>query len=433
MKENSHILQQAIKEFPPVLPPGDLWDRIEESMFFDAFTHLPKQAAPVGIWHRVNNSMRHHQTISRWVALLIPLMLLLGIGGEYYLSNHSSDVYTVPSMDRQEQLPFDQLNKHMEATAMESIKRPPKSIHLSSTAVRKKEIIPASPNILFANLLHPPEELPDNRGQSKLLVINSRKVGAVLQINKPSPDIKLKPYETDCSPFTSPENFSIGVSAAYMQLSGNPSFESTRFRHWYSLDVDMRYQRNRFIIGLGLGYGNSRDCSEVTYTYLQNTLIDTYEYVDSVYYDPINGNTTYYTTTVEVYDSIEHQNKSESTQCYQTIQIPLTLAYEVIQGRKLSLSILGGVTYINQKLYKEIRPDLYEQQARITAINNPVAVRNAQNFKLTLGVQAKVHLNHRWDWMIIPSGSYFTKELYKNSPKSNLFGLGIQTGIRYNF
>lgn len=239
---------------------------------------------------------------------------------------------------------------------------------------------------------------------------------------------------TECSPFSgSVPYFSLGIFGSTSQFMLGNKAQDTKVNNWTSVELDLTYHKGRLFFVTGLGSVFSNDEGKITYNYLQNELIDSYIYVDSVFFDPITGTTKYYTTTVDVYDSIEYSDQSQYTSQYQYLKIPIRVGYEIYSNQLLQVSLSGGISWIHQvKTHAKI-PDFHKEDARILQTHFDEVTRNKDLFQLSAQIEIGFRLSQQVQLQLGPSINYFTQPLYQYQEVKNPTSWSIRAGIQYNF
>ncbi|PIY30964.1 MAG: hypothetical protein COZ08_09970, partial [Bacteroidetes bacterium CG_4_10_14_3_um_filter_42_6] len=125
-----------------------------------------------------------------------------------------------------------------------------------------------------------------------------------------------------------PHNWSsfVGVSPEFVTTT----FDSVTLINTYSVNYEPIFHLNKqFFLRFGIGVSYARDRGFAKLDYISNDLMGTYNDVYNVTFDSLNGQVvpTYYTKTVEVWDSIRHLVISEVTNRYIYVQVPVLVGY----------------------------------------------------------------------------------------------------------
>lgn len=220
-----------------------------------------------------------------------------------------------------------------------------------------------------------------------------------------------------------------GIGYQYFPESSIP--ENTKIKYWLSGDFRVRFKRERLFFETGIGFAFSADKSNFSYNYLTNEMVDTYEYVDSVHYDPITGTTEYFTTTVEVFDSIPHSSTSSVEKDYTYLQFPLLIGYDIIESNSFCLNINVGVVYTVEISSIENIPTLYHENSRITSVQPNYILRNDQLINISGGIGVDWHMSNKLLLNLNSSFNYYFNSIHKNTNNLNNISTGMRLGLLY--
>lgn len=242
--------------------------------------------------------------------------------------------------------------------------------------------------------------------------------GTIRQRNDERPD--------GCSPFQDVRTSLFLLADYEPELFDHSSFSSPA--HGFSLSSG--YQYNRFRFTLGAGYNRIISNTQVNYEYRTNELVYSYNYVDSVYVDPITHETYYFTVNVDVYDSIDHTMNSKVTDRYSYLQIPFSVSYELAGFKKFALHLkLSGAYHLLQDNYRNYKP-FYEASSRLvsTTLENRKLI--SDYWSAGGGVVFEYQASSRLEVNLTPGIKYNYIPLSGNSEKG-LMSYGISFGLSY--
>ncbi len=441
-------------KLPEHRAPAGLWNNIESLMFSVPTEILPVHKPSKATWSAIEAGIGRgtffEKTVYRYIAITLLVFLIGGAAITYFNSNYfishptpeKSNFGILTTNEQENSNQEDKLfNNEKSIDVIEDISsivpveayesynyQPEKRVEKES--VYKDNIDETT--LQFQKHLNITALKPIETG----FIINQQNISPNnISLNNISPlqdnneAIKRDPFQ-DCN-FQRPEqNFYIGPGFEYQYFLNSIEPENTEMKYWFTADLRVLFQRNRFFIETGLGISFSKDKIDFTYDYLTNELVSTYEYVDSVHYDPITGTTEYYTTTVEVYDSIPYSTQSSSETGYTYLQVPLEVGYEVLKVKKFSLSIKAGITYFKELTAKEVQPNLFHENSRITSINTSNISRNKELFRISGGIGLNWNLKRKMKFILNPSFNYFLNQIYDN--EDNIDN-PIAGGIRFGF
>jgi len=234
-----------------------------------------------------------------------------------------------------------------------------------------------------------------------------------------------------------PHNWSsfVGVSPEFVTTT----FDSVTLINTYSVNYEPIFHLNKqFFLRFGIGVSYARDRGFAKLDYISNDLMGTYNDVYNVTFDSLNGQVvpTYYTKTVEVWDSIRHLVISEVTNRYIYVQVPVLVGY-FHQGNHSSFNwYLYGGPAMNIQVGKFIdKPHPEEKDVEIVNLQNKLPVRNNTYFQLWLGAGIEYKLSNQFSMAIEPGYRYYIHSIYNkpgyNKPLS-AFTLRIGAIIRLN-
>ncbi len=190
------------------------------------------------------------------------------------------------------------------------------------------------------------------------------------------------------------------------------------------------YQYNRFRVTLGAGYNRITSTTQVNYEYRTNELTYSYNYVDSVYVDPITHETYYFTVKVDVYDSIDHTMNSKVTDRYSFLQIPFSVSYELAGFKKFTLHLkLSGAYHLLQDNYRNYKP-FYEVSSRLVSTTLEDRKLIADYWSAGGGLVFVYQANSRLGVNLTPGIKYNYIPL-SGSSKKGLTSYGISFGLSY--
>jgi len=445
-EKNSHILIDGINKLPEHKAPDELWDNIETMILTVPADILPIHKPTDTTWNAIESGIDQGSFLRkityRSIAIAL-LMLLLGgasiiyFNGDYFNSPKPAKKsnFGIVTTDEQKNTKKEEIiivdKKIIDVDNSNNIidEADVLSVVLQKEQIEYESILNTSNSATIWKVYKEATVTPLSP-ITKMSLTDQYKFSPLQNENNVT---KRDPFQ-DCN-FQRPEqNFYIGPGLEYQHTINSITPENTTIKYWYSADLRVMYQRNRFFIETGLGISFSKDKVGFTYDYLTNELVNTYEYVDSVYYDPITGTTEYFTTTVEVYDSIAYSQQSSTEISYTYLQIPLEVGYEVWKVNEFSLSIKAGITYFKELSAKEIQPNLFHENSRITSINTSSIIRNKDLFRVSGGVGLRWNLNRKMNLLLNPSFNYFLVDIYDNADnRDKPIGVGIRFGLYYKF
>jgi hypothetical protein len=202
----------------------------------------------------------------------------------------------------------------------------------------------------------------------------------------------------------------------------------------YNLSLLPRVSFNRFFLQSGVNMRLTHDNGNMAVDY--NRFLGTYEDVYLVTFDSTENGIipTYYTQTVEVYDTISHYAVSETKANYTYLEIPVLFGYRYSFG-KFSLFANAGPSasfMVGKKVPEAVNP---EDKARIVNVDYQVPLRSTINWQLMLGAGFDYKLADKFSFSLEPTFRIALKPEYDlpagATGKTRAFG--IRAGLNYNF
>ena len=396
MEYSDLINKNRLNKLPVHKTPAGVWERLETSMFSLNISSLPVYAPPAGAWGGISRSLLARKR-ARVAAIIF--LLFIGLGTASYFT-HEAFIATSNEQPATSNQQPETRSQPPATSSQQPATRNQQPVARNQQPETRITLKPA--NLLYASIEH-----------EKRLDMNTT-------------------YRNDeCSNFSGPGiDFSWGPWYEYrVFLSGDEYLQSEQLA-WHSAGLDARFSFRHVYIESGLGMSFTRDRNTWSYDYLREELINTYEYVDSVSYDPVTGEIIHYTTTIEIYDSVPHSSIKTSTSSYIYLQMPLRFGLKLINKRDFCSSISGGITYgfLISKNENSVSP--VEADSRILHIYHEPVTRTDHLFTAGLRLEFEWKLSDRMGLYAWPAAYYSLNQLYKNREGSNPISLGIGAGLR---
>ncbi len=446
-EENSHILRNAINDLPLHRAETKLWDQLENSLFDYPVHAMPLHSPEPDHWDKIEgsllaSSLNNKLFKKRWLAVLI---VLLGSTLAYFgitytkapkVSPETKSIYPITEVDKQftEEISFEEESNEVQSLLSDETLEIKKASSLTNISTPDKNldqtIQPASEPDITLILSNYSSSNHDqmNRNNYAVSHIQSKNLIPILS----EPDLH-QGYRDDleCSSFTGSDPiFTWGVTADYYSFLTGNKLDDTQMQHWISSGLEVGYHQNKWSIISGVGMIFSEDKSKLEYHYIQNELIHSYEYVDSVHFDPVTGTTHYYTTTVDVYDSIEYREEEQIESSYVYLQIPLFAGYEIYRKKSFAINVSGGLSYAYLLRQTETYPGFNNEEARLIGANSQLSTRKDHLFLFhaRFGFQYEISRNICID--LHPAFNYSSSPIYENST-GNPYAWSIGASIRF--
>jgi len=202
----------------------------------------------------------------------------------------------------------------------------------------------------------------------------------------------------------------------------------------YSASILPQVSFNRFFIQSGLSMRFTQDKGNYAIDY--NRYLGSYEDVYNVTFDSTENGVipTYYTHTVEVYDTVNHYSISETKANYTYLEIPLLMGYRYNFG-KFSLFAKAGPA-ASFLVIKNIPDAGYpEDKARIINVDYQIPVRSVVNWQMMLGAGFDYQLADKFSFSLEPTFRFTLKPEFDlpDGARGNTTSFGIRAGLNYNF
>jgi len=414
MEDNNQSYKDFLSNLPKHKASREVWDRLEASMFTVNISRLPGHQAPEGLWGRIEKTYLFRRNLYRWSIVLIIFLSLLFPG--YFINDghYQQEMDQTPARSTTSET-HDKIDNHLSVISFMMSIQPQRIDHNVNN-----QLIPDHSLTHLEILMGTHDESSD--ALSYMLPIEAEL--------KSDQALRVLPRDKadDCSPFTSGSEFMFGLSYEYHHFLQGDSYLETKQDYWHSISINGRLCFGNFYLESGVGLSLTRDETSWNYDYLQNTLINTYEYVDSIHYDPNTGETIYYTSIVEVFDSIPYTKSGTITRKNSYLRIPVLAGIYLFRKKDFSTSLSGGFIYNLLLSNTETKIDYYEPESTITSVSYQETKRMQHNFNLAL------RLNFEWQYKKImfyayPSFNYYLNHLFDGQEGSKPISAGFGAGV----
>jgi hypothetical protein len=478
IEKNRDILSNALKNMPSRSPKPSNWDNIANGLDQLAASNfiskhkdkLPKHKAPEGAWHGISKAQTSSfSTFLRSIpGKIISAIILLGIvAGAIVIFTSPFDKEAAekiltseqyePTLEEEHIVADDSKKDHgvierdtdpTNANLASDIDMPGQSdvvLQKQLSESKKDNTTPGTtitaPTLSMTSFYDPDPKNPTKGHSFYTLQKLSSKTLSEGMVSSENNDKKLlqKPtkyrpnYGDDYVRDNSSFDFSIGLYYSYNQFQEIEYEGMSIPNNISSFGFELAYEKHNWFIKTGLGYLNWNEEASYIVDYTQNQLVYSYNYVDSAHIIPENGQTVYYTTEVDVFDSVASQNSDIVTYNYQSLQIPVLFGYKLIRGSRFNIAMLGGIAIDFKISGKQYTPEFVEEDARITGINNSLIYRTETNWRFILGLNIDYAFLKQWTLYLEPTYQQYMNPIY--SPTSIKAGgmLNIKLGIKYYF
>ncbi len=232
--------------------------------------------------------------------------------------------------------------------------------------------------------------------------------------------------------------YSMGVDYTINKIYNPDKFSHSKNTSISQYGITLKYNYSRWCLQTGINFSRLKD----NYTYhsdQQLNQLKTYNYVDSVIYNPQGSVIQYITHPITFNDSILFQDNVSVNKTYSFLNIPVMIAYQY-GNRKFTVSLKAGIlcTVIISEKETMILPD--KPGVSVLKIYSENSAINSINWAGLLSLEIDYHITKRWGFSVEPVIQYYFKPLYQgmdvytgNSSDISPYLIGLKTGLFYKF
>jgi len=201
----------------------------------------------------------------------------------------------------------------------------------------------------------------------------------------------------------------------------------------YGLDFSAKYYINKMFFETGIGVAFNQDNGDYKVEYLDAIFKGAYEDVYDVTFDEVDGEIvpTYFTSTVNVYDTIEKVSVEEVKNTYIYLNIPLNVGYAFKLSERFNLYAKTGLN-AGIKVYENIpEPTVSGENTTIKRLTPLYHKRTDWNLQAQINVGIDYRITPKFLFGIEPSAHYYLKSLVENNEAGNPYGYGVKLGFKY--
>ena len=413
-----------LKNLPEYKAPASVWKRLEVSKFTVNKAGLPVYSPSQNLWNRIEKSYLYQRRIYKWMAMVL-LMLALAIPGGIVIDSYVSDQDAAFLNENNENTSMVEITEERNEDPeffddlMIMIPKPSSEIKRVNGApvLNQPKIVQPKQVVLYAE-----------RPEVSLTKFSSKKGLLPLDLNdKPAKRNRVN----ECSPFHSSHEFLFGPYYEYQYFLEGNTYMNTEQKYWHSFGVNARLNFRKFFLESGIGMSLSKDKINWKYDYLQNELVNTYVYVDSVHYDPITGETYFYTSLIEVYDSVSYTQSNTINNKHYYLKVPLFAGFELFKKRNFCTSLIGGLMYHFLLQEKETVLHYEEPNARITKVYYDKTKRLRHLFCASIRINFEYNLQRKMMFYAYPSVNYCLNPIYDGSGAKTPLSIGFGVGVYF--
>lgn len=240
---------------------------------------------------------------------------------------------------------------------------------------------------------------------------------------------KIQAYSEKAS--ANPLNWSVGVFFNPEMSSCNDATIENSVN--YNVSILPRLSINNFFIQSGINTRFTHDKGQMTVDYRR--YLGSYEDVYLVTFDSTENGVipTYYTETVEVFDTIAHYAAADTKARYTYLEIPVMFGYRYSFG-KFSLFANAGpaASFRIGKYLPEAREP--EDNAKIVNVNYQVPLRSSIDWQLLVGAGFDYQLADKLSFSMEPTYRQSLKSEYDLAgTRGKTSSFGLRLGLNYKF
>ncbi len=201
----------------------------------------------------------------------------------------------------------------------------------------------------------------------------------------------------------------------------------------YGLDLSAKYYFSKLFIETGLGIAFSKDNGDYDVDYQEAFFKGSYEDVYDITFEIVDGQEvpTYYTKTVNIFDTVDRVSISENKNKYAYLNIPIRFGYSTKLGDKFSFYTKLGLN-ASFKIYEDIPvPVVTGENVTIIKITPRYYQRTDWYMQAQINVGVNYHITDKFLFGLEPNASYYLKSLVEDNSGGNPYGLGVKIGFKY--
>ncbi len=222
------------------------------------------------------------------------------------------------------------------------------------------------------------------------------------------------------------------ISPGIIYYDPNPN------RNVYSADLSLNYYLpGGLSLHSGIGLTRMEDIGNYKVNYQSYDSVGYFLNVTSFSVDPLNQERIIMNYKKQiVYDSLNHFSLTEKVNTYTYLDIPLSIAYNFWEKRRLSLGLKAGVIYSLLLSKNEPTVEFSGPTSELISIDRKVPTRSKSTWRFTASIDLGYMLTDKISFHLEPVFEQYIKSVYAKDPAYNArnpFITGIRAGILFNF
>jgi hypothetical protein len=203
----------------------------------------------------------------------------------------------------------------------------------------------------------------------------------------------------------------------------------------YAGGLALSYNKAKFLVEAGLEYSYTNDLGDYMVDMETYDSIGYYNEVGGFVPDPDNpGSVIFETSTVEVYDSVQHNLHQQTQNHYAYLQFPVMIGYQAVERGLFSAYIKAGPSFSFLLNKQEQGLNFYDPDATVNQIENYTPNRMNTSIQVLVSVRFKFQLNENLGILAEPTYRYYLKSVYdtSNDQLKNPYGIGVRCGLYFD-
>lgn len=229
------------------------------------------------------------------------------------------------------------------------------------------------------------------------------------------------------------KKYDLSLGAYFSPEIINNRTKPNKNSYTFGIDVNCNFSNYVLRSGIGILYSEDNGCFKIDYERYDS--IGFYNYVNSFIVDPGNPDSIIFNTSiVNVYDSVQHTDDSQTKNHYTYLRFPFIVGNKVMNFKKISCTIYAGT--VLSLLINKNEPNLnfYKDDIKIINIDNntPMRIKTIWQFQISVGFA--YNLTDKLKISLEPTYRYYINSIYNNNLTSKRpYSVGLRTGIMFNF
>jgi hypothetical protein len=222
----------------------------------------------------------------------------------------------------------------------------------------------------------------------------------------------------------------LGIAPEMAFYTQPETYNRTNF--W--LNGGLTYHISRFSVGTGFGLGYVYDDGQYRTEYKSLDSVGYFTGVTS-YTIGTNNEIIYNTKTINVYDSLEHQEDYRTKNRYAYLQVPLLFGYRLYESNRVSLSFQVGPAISVLLGSRKSEPVIEYQNVSLIRVDDNTPNRIETNWQIWANLYLEMRMNKQVSIYLEPSFKYYLNPMVtqENVVYKAPWTIGLGVGLQFNF